>query len=84
MSINLGRFLHTQTGKLLMSLLLGFGLASLFRVSCKDYNCIEFKAPSIEEIKDKIFKVNNKCVMYEPELTKCSKKSKIIEFFSVF
>ena len=33
--MHLGKFVHTETGKYLMSILLGFGLASLFRTVCK-------------------------------------------------
>ena len=40
MGIQFGKFLHTQTGKIVMSILLGFGLASLFRTVCKNNNCL--------------------------------------------
>ena len=33
--MELGKFFHTKTGKYIMSLLLGFGLATLFRKTCK-------------------------------------------------
>lgn len=81
MAINLGKFVHTETGKILMSILLGFGLASLFRTICKDKNCLIFHAPSLDEFKDKIYlSTNGKCVKYNPIATKCDKKSKIIPF----
>ena len=35
MGVNFGKFVHTETGRRLMSMLLGFGLASLFRTVCK-------------------------------------------------
>ena len=40
--MHLSKFLHTQSGKMLMSIILGFGLASLFRTVCKEKNCIIF------------------------------------------
>jgi hypothetical protein len=80
MAINLGKFVHTETGKIIMSILLGLGLASLFRTVCKNNHCLEFHAPPLEEIKDKIYKNNDKCVKYNSFLTKCSNKNKIIEF----
>lgn len=81
MAINLGKFVHTETGKILMSLLLGFGLASLFRTICKDKNCLIFHAPSLDEFKDKIYRgPQGKCVKYNPIATKCNKSSKIITF----
>ena len=48
MGIYLGKFVHTQTGKIIMSILLGFGLASLFRRVCKNKDCIIFHANIIK------------------------------------
>ncbi len=36
--MHLEKFVHTDTGKIIMSVLLGFGLASLFRKVCKINN----------------------------------------------
>jgi hypothetical protein len=80
MAINLGKFVHTETGKIIMSILLGFGLASLFRTVCKNNNCLRFYAPPLEQIKDKIYKNKDKCVKYNPIQTKCSDKTRIIDF----
>jgi hypothetical protein len=78
--INLSKFVHTENGKYLMSILLGFGFASLFRVVCKGKNCIIFQAPPLEELTDKIYKVDNKCYKYVTNATKCDLNKKIIEF----
>lgn len=80
MAINLGKFVHTETGKIMMSVLLGFGLASLFRTVCKNKECLLFHAPPLEQIKDKIYKNEGKCVKYNPVATKCSLNAKVIEF----
>lgn len=80
MAIHLGKFVHTETGKKIMSILLGFGLASLFRTVCKGNNCVAFHAPPLDDFKDKIYKNNEKCVKYVPVSTKCSLNSKIISF----
>jgi len=78
--VNFGKFFHTETGKYVMSLLLGFGLASLFRNVCKDKNCIIFHAPPLEQIKNKIYKYEDKCYKYETTQTKCNKNKKIVDF----
>ena len=80
MGLNLGKFVHTETGRVLMSILLGFGLASLFRAVCRGDNCRVFRAPPIEDVKDKIYRMDEKCVKYVPVATKCSMNAKIIEF----
>ena len=78
--MNLGKFVHTERGKIIMSILLGLGLATLFRTVCKDNNCIAFHAPPLDEFKDKIYKNNGKCVKYVPVATKCSLNAKTVTF----
>ena len=63
-----------------MSILLGFGLASLFRTICKDQNCIIFHAPPLDQIKDKIYKNGNKCYKYSATATKCDTNKKMVDF----
>ena len=78
--MHLGKFVHTETGKIIMSILLGFGLASLFRTVCKNNNCLAFNAPPLELIKDKIYKHNGKCIKYNHVATKCNLNIKTINF----
>jgi len=80
MVMHLGKFVHTETGKILMSILLGFGLASLFRTICKNKECQIFRAPPLEQFNDKIYKSDGKCVKYSYVTTKCNPRSKIINF----
>jgi hypothetical protein len=80
MNLHLSRFIHTENGKLIMSILLGFGLASLFRAICKDKDCLIFHAPPLEEIKDKIYKHDNKCYKYTTKSTTCDKSKRIVSF----
>jgi hypothetical protein len=78
--VEFGKFVHTQTGKIVMSILLGFGLASLFRTVCREKNCIIFHAPPLDEIKDKIYTYDNKCYKYVTTATKCDKGKHIVDF----
>ena len=75
-----GKFVHTETGKLIMSILLGFGLASLFRSVCKGKDCIVFHAPPLEKIQDKVYKSGDKCYKYQSIASKCDKSKKIVDF----
>jgi len=76
----LGRFLHTETGKMIMSILLGLGLASLFRTVCKERNCIIFHAPPMKNVKDKIYKYDEKCYKFNPISAQCNSDKKIVSF----
>jgi hypothetical protein len=76
--MHLSKFVHTKTGRYLMSIILGFGLATLFRVTCQDKNCIILKAPPLDKISsDDIYKLNNKCYTFKSEQTTCDKSKKI-------
>ena len=61
--------------KYLKSVLLGLGLATLFRKACSSRNCLVFKAPSMENIKGRIFGYNDKCYKYEEQNSTCKKTS---------
>ena len=78
--VNLSKFVHSSTGKIMMSILLGFGLATIFRQVCKGKSCLEFYAPALEDISNKIYKVENKCYKFVPIASKCDSNKKIIEF----
>lgn len=77
-NINLESFLKTDKAKLIFSILIGFGIATLFRKACKERNCIVFKFPPLENVENKIFFQNNKCVKYTSENVKCSDNENII------
>ena len=78
--MHLERFVQTEGGRLLMSVILGVGLATLFKVSCKDKNCLLMRAPPLEQLKDKIYKVDDKCYKFKPTQTKCSVTTENFEF----
>lgn len=78
--MGLERILHTRFGQILLSTILGFGLASLFRKVCKDRSCMIFKAPQPKEIEDKVYKFDNKCYKFKANPTKCDVTKKIIDF----
>ena len=78
--LKLEKYIHTRTGKIILSIVLGLGVASLFRSVCKGKNCILFNAAPIEEIHDKIHKYDNKCYKYVSNVTKCDKDKKIVDF----
>ena len=67
----LDKFVHSQTGKIIMSLILGIGLATFFRAVCKGKNCRIISAPPMEEIEDQIYKFNNKCYTFEKNAVDC-------------
>ena len=62
--MQINRILHTDFGKKLISIILGLGIASLFRKVCNDRNWLVFKGPEIDIVDNKIFKQNGKCYKF--------------------
>lgn len=75
--INVQRLLNSKSGQIAISIILGFGLATLFRQVCKDKNCITFHGPVISA--DDIYKHDDKCQKYSLESVKCDTTKKIID-----
>jgi len=76
----LRRILYGDAGKIFISIILGLGLATLFRKVCNDRNCIIFKAPDIKKIHNQIFKFQGKCYKFTEEIEKCNNNKKIVSF----
>ena len=75
------RIIHNPIGRILLSILLGLGLACLFYRVCKEKDCIIFHGPVIQEVDQKTFEFNDKCYQYEPVPVTCDEKNKkIIDF----
>jgi len=72
-TLSMKEVLNNQTGRIIISLILGFGIAALFRKSCEGGKCIVIHAPP-KDIEKNIYKHNDKCVKFTPETTKCTKK----------
>ena len=78
--MHLSKFIHTNTGRLIMSILLGLGLATLFRQICEGKDCTLFSAPPIEEIDDQIYKFDDKCYKMTKNAVKCDSKKETFGF----
>lgn len=77
--MNFKRLINTALGKIIISIMLGLGLATLFRKVCKDRNCITFKGPILGEIDGKVYKHGEKCFSYQAVSTPCDKNKQIVE-----
>ncbi len=65
-----------------ISIILGLGLASLFRKVCHDKDCIKFNGPIIEDVNDRIFQYGEDCYKYKQSAVSCDKTKKIIDLSS--
>lgn len=72
------KLMHDNNAKYIISILIGLGLATIFRKSCKNNDCYSFKGPFSTEIKDNIYSYNNKCYKFILKNIKCNSKEKQI------
>ena len=78
--MDLKKMVNSKIGKYIFSILLGLGLATLFRKACNDRNCIVFKAPNLKKIENQIFKFENKCYKFISSIEKCNNNKKKVCF----
>jgi hypothetical protein len=81
--MNFKRLLNTPIGIAFISILLGLGLATLFRKVCKDRDCIIFNGPVITDVIGKVFKHDNKCYNYKFHPSSCNQNKKIINLTNI-
>lgn len=81
--LNLSRMLHSTSGRYVMSVILGLGLASLFRRLCENSNCIVFYAPPFDEIKKTVYEQDSICYEFVPMNTKCNPKKRQVEIETI-
>lgn len=61
----------TKTEMKMISIILGFGLASLFRQVCTSNKCKIIKGPNLTEIQKHTYKIDDTCYKYKPVSTLC-------------
>lgn len=68
--LDLSKYIHTSTGRTIISILLGIGCASLFRDMCIGKNCLIEVGPSQAEL-DGIYRWSGQCYNLKPEAVQC-------------
>jgi hypothetical protein len=69
--MNIKSVLSTKAGSIIISIILGLGLAAVFRKACKDNNCIVIKGPKMQEVNKYYYKINQDCFKYTPVAAEC-------------
>jgi hypothetical protein len=70
--MNLLQIVQSQFGKYVISIMLGLGLATLLRRSCKDRKCMMFVPPDMSSLKEDIYEYDGKCYKYEASSVACN------------
>ena len=77
--MNFVRLLNSKTGQMLISIILGLGLASLFRKVCSDGTCLQFHGPVISEVDGKTYQFGEYCYKYKLFPVQCDSTRKTVE-----
>lgn len=67
----LAEIMNHPVGRILISVLLGFGLATLFRKVCNGKHCIVVKGPPMDELNKFYYKIDEDCYKYTPYEAQC-------------
>lgn len=78
--IHIKRLIYSKFGEVIISILLGLGLATLFRKVCNNRNCLRFEGAPLNKITNQIFKFDNKCYKFTSDIQKCDTNKKIVDF----
>jgi len=74
------KLLHSEVGKVLISIILGLGLATLFRKVCTGKNCLNFIGPDYTELKKRTYRYDDGCIAFKEHAVTCDKTKTQLEF----
>jgi hypothetical protein len=69
--MQLREMLHSQYFPTVFSFIFGIFIVLLARPACKDGQCFGFKAPSVAEIRDHAYKIEDRCYKFVTKEAKC-------------
>jgi hypothetical protein len=71
-------FMGTQGGAILASVILGLGLAALFRSACTGSGCVVIRGPNPNEMINQVYRVQEECWRYSPQVVQCPASGSIV------
>ena len=80
MTVDIKALIYSKPGKIIISIILGLGLAALFRKVCNDRSCLVFTGPPPTKVKNNKYSYDGKCYTFTTEATKCNKDKKQVSF----
>ena len=77
--LNFGKFIKSKMGMDILSIILGLGLASIFKIGCNSRNCMIHKVGGDLHEHKGVLKYNDKCYKASEKSVSCDKKKDIID-----
>lgn len=63
--------INSKIGKIIISIILGLGIASLFRKKCENNDCLNYVLPNLDDINKNVYKYDNNCYKFETNVIEC-------------
>jgi hypothetical protein len=63
--------LDNKTSAAILSAIIGFGFALMFRRVCYENQCVVIKGPATKKTSETIYQTSDMCVKYTPTAVKC-------------
>lgn len=63
--------MSSERGSIVISIVLGFGLATFFRKVCKGKGCLLIRSPPLADLKKDLYKIDGRCFKYRPYAVSC-------------
>lgn len=64
--------LNSESGRIIISILLGLGLATIFRKVCEGNSCVVIQGPKLSDVTQYVYKIDKSCYKYTPNASACS------------
>ena len=77
--MHLNKFVQSNTGRIIMSILLGMGLATFFREVCIGKYCKVQSSPPIDDLENNIYKFDNKCYKFDKQHVECKRSKNTVK-----
>lgn len=62
---------ENRIGRVLISVILGLGLAAVFRKVCNGNNCVVVQGPKMSDVNRFFYKIEDHCYKYTPYASSC-------------
>lgn len=63
----------------ILSALIGFGIAAMFRPLCKGPECVILRGPPVNDVRNAVYQFGSKCVEFQAKPVPCPKKGSAVE-----
>jgi hypothetical protein len=77
------KWIENKNVAVLVSCVLGFGLAALFRPMCKGPDCVILRGPPVSKVRGAVYQIGSKCHEFNTKAVECpTDGTKIVETIS--